>query len=139
MSSFVTKIIAINLLFIFSFNLSLSGEIIYPKKKPVLSKEIIEKKISKNLLIPPKKPTKLPIEKPKIIKEKKVDKKITTINGVILPKTKPLIVKKDSTKVATKSKFFNKRDFAYAKQAIQLMEKRKWKTAVKVASSVTSG
>ena len=56
MMSIFTKIIGINLLFLFVFNLALSDEIIYPKKKPILSKEIIEKKISKNLLIPLKKP-----------------------------------------------------------------------------------
>ena len=44
-----TKIIAINLTFLFLFNLTLSDEIIYPKKKPILSEEIIEKNQSKEL------------------------------------------------------------------------------------------
>ena len=133
MMSIFTKIIGINLLFLFVFNLALSDEIIYPKKKPILSKEIIEKKISKNLLIPLKKPKKIPLEKPKKIKDEIKEKKVSTLKGVIIPKSKPLIVKKGASKIAKKSKFFNKRDFAYAKQAIQLMEKRKWKSAEKVA------
>ena len=133
MRSFSTKILVINILFLFVFNLSISGETIYPKKKPVLSKEIIEKKISKNLLVPLKKPKKIPLEKPKKIKNEKKEKKLTVLKDIIIPKTKPLIVKKDTLKIAKKSKFFNKRDFAYAKQAIQLMEKRKWKSAEKIA------
>ena len=133
MMSIFTKIIGINLLFLFVFNLALSDEIIYPKKKPILSKEIIEKKISKNFLIPLKKPKKIPLEKPKKIKDEIKEKKVSTLKGIIIPKSKPLIVKKGASKIAKKSKFFNKRDFAYAKQAIQLMEKRKWKSAEKVA------
>ena len=58
------KIIAINLTFLFLFNLTLSDEIIYPKKKPILSEEIIEKKISKNILVPLEKPKKIPLKKP---------------------------------------------------------------------------
>ena len=133
MRSFSTKILVINILFLFVFNLAISGETIYPKKKPVLSKEIIEKKISKNLLIPLKKPKKIPLKKPKKIKNEKKEKKLTVLKDIIIPKSKPLIVKKDTLKIAKKSKFFNKRDFAYAKQAIQLMEKRKWKSAEKIA------
>ena len=44
MKLFFSKIIAINLTFVFLFNLSFSEEIILPKKKPILSKEVIEKK-----------------------------------------------------------------------------------------------
>ena len=86
-----------------------------------------------NLLIPLKKPKKIPLEKPKKIKNEKKEKKLTVLKDIIIPKSKPLIVKKDTLKIAKKSKFFNKRDFAYAKQAIQLMEKRKWKSAEKIA------
>ena len=68
------KIIAINLTFLFFFNLTFSDEFIYPKKKPILSEEIIEKKISKNILIPLKKPKKIPIKKP-VKKIKKIEKK----------------------------------------------------------------
>ena len=128
-----TKLIAINLTFLFFFNLSLSEEIIYPKKKPVLSKEVIEKKISKNIVLPIKKPKKIPLKKPlkKITKIK--EKKLSTLNTNIIPKSKPLIVKKSSSKIAKKSKYFRKKDFSYAKQAIQLMEKRKWETALRVS------
>ena len=133
MRPFFTKIIAINLTFLFLFNLSFSEEIILPKKKPILSKEVIEKKISKNILIPLKKPKTTPLKKPIDLTKKSEEKKISKIKGVIIPKSKPLIVKKNITKVAKKSKYFRKKDFSYAKQAIQLMEKRKWIAAQRIA------
>ena len=133
MRSIFTKILAINLLLLFFINLALSEEIIYPKKKPILSKEIIEKKISKNLLIPLKKPVKIPLVKPKEIKKKIEEKKTAVVEKFIIPKSKPLIVKKATSKKTKKSKYFSKKDFGYARQAIQLMEKKKWKSAERVA------
>ena len=50
-----------------------------------------------------------------------------------MPESKPLIVKKGRVKVSKKSKYYNERDFNYAKQAIQFMEKSNWKDAIKVA------
>ncbi len=133
MRSIFTKILAINLLLLFFINLAISEEIIYPKKKPILSKEIIEKKISKNLLIPLKKPLKIPLVKPKEIKKKIEEKKTAKVKKFIIPKSKPLIVKKATSKKTKKSKYFSKKDFGYARQAIQLMEKKKWKSAERVA------
>ena len=98
------------------------------KKKPVLSEEILEKKISKNLL-PKKKPILIDKEKiEKIIKEKKISKK-----KLIIPKNKPLIVRKQTTRISKKSSYYSDRDFSYAKQSIQFMEKSNWKDALKVA------
>ena len=59
MKLILAKIIAINLLFLSFVIFSSYAEIIYPKKKPILSNEIIEKKISKNILIPKKKTNKV--------------------------------------------------------------------------------
>ena len=50
-----------------------------------------------------------------------------------MPESKPLIVKKGRAKISKKSKYYNERDFNYAKQAIQFMEKSNWKDAIKVA------
>jgi soluble lytic murein transglycosylase len=127
------KIVILNIFFLCTAQLAFSQENLLPIKKPVLSAEIIEKKISKNILIPLKKPILEQKEKITEIKKKKEDKKISKIQGVILPESKPLIVKKGRAKISKKSKYYNERDFNYAKQAIQFMEKSNWKDALKVA------
>ena len=48
------KIIALIIVFLLSIRFSHSNESIIPKKKPTLAIEILEKKISKNFLIPQK-------------------------------------------------------------------------------------
>ena len=127
------KIVILNIFFLCTVQLAFSQENLLPIKKPVLSAEIIEKKISKNILIPLKKPILEQKEKITEIKKKKEEKKISKIQGVILPESKPLIVKKGRAKVSKKSKYYSERDFNYAKQAIQFMEKSNWKDALKVA------
>ena len=67
---------------------------IFPKKKPVLVPQIKEKKISKNILLPLKKPVKKDKTESKedeIVNETKT----TTKLGIIVPKNKPLIAKKE--------------------------------------------
>jgi len=133
MSMKAIKIVILNIFFLCAVQLAFSQENLLPIKKPVLSAEIIEKKISKNILIPLKKPILEQKEKITEIKKKKEEKKISKIQGVILPESKPLIVKKGRAKVSKKSKYYSERDFNYAKQAIQFMEKSNWKDALKVA------
>ena len=133
MSMKAIKIVILNIFFLCTVQLAFSQENLLPIKKPVLSTEIIEKKISKNILIPLKKPILEQKEKITEIKKKKEEKKISKIQGVILPESKPLIVKKGRAKVSKKSKYYSERDFNYAKQAIQFMEKSNWKDALKVA------
>ena len=133
MSIKATKFLILNIAFYCFIQIAFSQENIIPKKKPLLSSEVIEKKISKNLLIPQKKPVKKK-EKTTVSTEKKVeDKKISKIKGVIIPKNKPLVVKKERRRVVKKSKFYSDKDFNYAKQAIKFMEKSNWKDAEKVA------
>ena len=133
MSMKAIKIVILNIIFLCAVQLAFSQENLLPIMKPVLSAEIIEKKISKNILIPLKKPILEQKEKITEIKKKKEEKKISKIQGVILPESKPLIVKKGRAKVSKKSKYYSERDFNYAKQAIQFMEKSNWKDALKVA------
>ena len=111
---------------------AISSETIIPKQKPLLTKELIQKKIIKETLVPLKKPRIKKIEK-NVKKKEKKEKKITKISGIIIPKSKPLIVKKEKSKAAKKSKFYSKKDFQIAKQAVTLMEKRKWFEAEKTA------
>ena len=126
------KFIALNILILINFQLSFADNLILPKKKPDLSKEILEKKISKNLIFPKKKPT-LDKEEKNVETSKSEIKKITKIDGIIIPKNKPLIVRKQTTRVAKKSSYYSDRDYSYAKQSIQFMEKSNWKDALKVA------
>ena len=130
------KIFTINIVILLTIQSSISADILVPKKKPILTKEAIESKISKNLIYPKKKPSEIKIDKVDELlseDEKEKIKKTKKVQGIIVPKSKPLVVKKDKTIVAKKSKFYSKKDFSYAKQAISLMEKRKWNEAEKTA------
>ena len=133
MTNSTIKIYAINLVFLAIIQFAISKELIIPKIKPQLSKEVIQKKIIKGTIIPLKKPG---IKTEAIATEQiepKKDEKLTKVSGEIIPKSKPLIVKKQKTKIAKKSKYFSERDFSYAKQAIKLIEKSRWVEAEKVA------
>jgi len=101
-------------------------EIILPKKKPLITKKEISKKIV-NFLVPLKKPN-LEIEETKPKKLKKI-----TINGEIIPQSKPLFVKTEKSIRAKKSKYYSKKDYEIAKIAIRSMEQRKWTSAEKTA------
>jgi len=108
----------------------ISQNIIKPQKKPILDKEIKEKKISKNIIKPLKKPIKeVTSEIEQVVEIKKEKKKYE----IIVPKSKPLIVKKEKTKLKKTSKYYRKKDFALAKKAIAEMEKRKWVAALSTA------
>ena len=101
-------------------------DIILPEKKPAVNNKQISKKIA-NFLIPLKKPS-LKIKETEIKKVKKL-----TINGEIIPQSKPLIVKKEKSVRAKKSKYYSKKDYEIAKIAIRSMEQRKWTSAEKTA------
>ena len=149
MSNKISFFLNIILIFLLSCISSNSEELnIVPLEKPILSKELIEKKITQNIIKPKKKPKKkisskeeiTPQEKPKknIVKEEKTKtkKKIVTEKikeGLILPKKKPLVVEKKISKAKKKSKYYRKKDFALAKKAITEMEKKKWFKALSIS------
>ena len=138
--TFLAKIITIFLsITIASYSIDLK---ITPLKKPILSKEAKEK----NIIKPKKKPVDVS-QKKKIISEKKIktqkkkklipkNKPILTkkdpskVDGIILPKEKPLVAKKEINKIKEKSKYFRQRDFKLAKLAIRHMEKSRWEKAL---------
>ena len=126
------KHIVLNIVFLLIFQLSFADNLILPKKKPLISKQELNESKIKNILIPKNKPNKLKKIVNKI-KKKEEKEKVSKINGIILPKNKPLIVRKQSTRVTKKSNFYSDRDFEYAKQAIQFMEKSNWRDALKVS------
>ena len=117
--------------FLLSTVLALSDIVIVPKKKPNLNEEDMIKNESSNFIFPKQKPG----SKKKVVSTKIEEKKIkvTKINGIIIPKNKPLIVKKERLRKVKKSKYYSDRDLSYAKQAISFMEKSNWKDAKKIA------
>ncbi len=118
---------------LFSNNLFAEINSIVPLKKPVLSKEEIQKKISINILKPLKKPSvkkEIKIEeevvkKELVLKEKKLSFKI--------PKKKPTITNLSPSKNIKISRYYSKKDFGLAKKAISEMQKSKWSSAIKIA------
>ena len=118
---------------IFSNNLFAEINSVVPLKKPVLSKEEIQKKISINILKPLKKPTKTKeikieeviVKKELVLKEKKLSFKI--------PKKKPTIAGTSTAKNIKISRYYSKKDFGLAKKAISEMQKSKWSSALKIA------
>ena len=113
-----------------SNNVFAETKTIIPLKKPVLSSEEIEKKISINILKPLKKPSKNKVVKKKEenITKKIVEKKLS----FKIPKKKPTVagVKTADIKI---SKYYSKKDFNIAKKAISEMQKSKWDSALKTA------
>ncbi len=117
----------------FSNNLFAEISSVVPLKKPVLSKEEIQKKISINILKPLKKPLKTKeikieeviVKKELILKEKKLSFKI--------PKKKPTVAGISSAMNIKISRYYSKRDFGLAKKAISEMQKSKWSSALKTA------
>ncbi len=102
---------------------------IIPPQKPSLSSEEIIKKISKNIIIPLKKPSKLKkVEKKIIVKEIK-EKKLS----FKIPKKKPTVAGVKTNKNIKISKYYSKKDFGLAKKAISEMQKSKWTSALSIS------
>ena len=78
---------------------------IFPKKKPILVPEIKEKKVSKNILLPLKKPVKKDKKETKKVEVVK-EIKTTTKLGIIVPKNKPKIVSKKSKQLKLNQNIF---------------------------------
>ncbi len=117
----------------FSNNLFAEINSIVPLKKPVLTNEEIQKKISINILKPLKKPSKkkevkieeVVVKKELVLKEKKLSFKI--------PKKKPTVAGLSTSMNIKISKYYNKRDYGIAKKAISEMQKSKWSSALKIS------
>ena len=103
-----------------------SFDLILPKIKPKKAINSDEKKITINTILPKKKPN----DKEENILEKKVVKK--KIIDVIIPKSKPLIVKKQEKKIE-KVKYFSKKEVDALINAIRAVEKSRWTDAEKIA------
>ena len=98
---------------------------VMPLKKPIFDKETKGIKISQNFLKPKSKPSKKEIK----TETTTVKKDIKKINFLI-PKNKPLSVKKAKSVVRAQSKHYSQKDYDIAKKSIQAMEKRQWTKAL---------
>jgi soluble lytic murein transglycosylase len=101
---------------------------IIPLKKPILDKEIQNEKILQDIVKPKSKPSK----KVKKTETKVVKKDIKKVSFLI-PKSKPIVVKKIISSIETRSKYYSQRDFAIAKKSISAFSKGQWKTALSTA------
>ncbi len=120
--------LTITFLILVNFNSSLysNEKSLYPLEKPIL-KKIKESTSIGNYLLPKEKPLKK-IETKELYKEETL-----IIDGEIIPKSKPLVVKKQKNIKVKRSKYYSKKDFSIAKVAVQLMEQKKWNSAEKKA------
>ena len=109
----------------------MEGEIL-PLKKPSLSKEVKKSKEIQNILKPLKKPL---LKTEDSINKGELENKKTKKTNIefLIPKSKPLIVKKEKKKIDKKSKYFKQRDFDLAYRAIQAFEKGKWIESIRIA------
>jgi soluble lytic murein transglycosylase len=141
----ITILIKIIVIIFIPLNIVNSLEIrIIPLKKPLLSKELKDSKISKNIIKPLKKPVIIteqdksnillkPTIKPKKT-EVKIEEKVDVVNikkkKILLPLSKPLVVKKEINKSKKSSKYYTQKDFNLAKKAVQSLEKGRWEDAL---------
>ena len=112
-------------------NLLAQDSSIIPLKKPNLSSEQIQEKISKNILKPLKKPKKT--KDIKIIEKKIIEIDKDTKLSFKIPKKKPSIAGVTTSISVKISKYYNKKDFSIARKAIAEMEKGRWSSSLKIA------
>ena len=112
-------------------NLSAETITITPIKKPTLSNDEFNKKLSKNIIKPIKKPKK---NKEIRVKEKKVVETVKEIKlSFKIPKKKPTIAGNTNSGGIKISKYYSKKDFGIAKKAISEMQKNRWTSSLKIA------
>jgi len=134
------NIIKINVIFlaisiIFSSH-SIAADNILPLPKPTLDKETKEIIAKKKLIYPKKKPDEKKEEAliESTEKEEEVSEDIKE-EVFIYPEKKPILVKKKIDKTVAKSEILSKKDFIIAKKAFQLIDKKKWQTALKISKN----
>ena len=106
---------------------------IIPLKKPITDKASANKNIIKSIIKPKSKPKDEKLQEKIVLTNKDDKKNKENKSKFLLPKSKPLIVKKETLKLKSSSKYFVKNDFNYAKRSIQAFEKGKWSLALKLS------
>ena len=113
---------------------SIAADNILPLPKPIVDQETKTTIAKKKEIYPQKKPT---IKKIKVTTEK-IQEEITVIQETkeevfIYPEKKPLIFKKKIDKAVSKSAILSRNDFKIAKATFKAIDKKKWKTAIKLS------
>ena len=119
---------------IFFITKSIAAERILPIAKPTVDQETKSKVERKKYIYPQKKPD-LKKKKTEIEPAKETIEYTEEAREEIFiyPEKKPLIVKKIVDKAVTKSTILSKKDFKIAKLAFTAIDKKKWKTAIKLS------
>ena len=132
------NLIKLNVIFLTFFIIfaskSIAADRILPLPKPVVDQEIKVKAAKKKEIYPQKKPE---TKKEKVTTEK-MQEETTIIQETkeevfIYPEKKPLIFKKKIDKTVAKSTILSRKDFKIAKATFKAVEKKKWKTAIKLS------
>ena len=117
---------------------SIAGDRILPLPKPQVTKEIKKSNLHKKFIYPQNKPL-------NNLKSKKIEKEISNTEDIIItdnenekkafiyPEKKPIIVQKKVEKTPIKSTVLSKKDFEIAKITFELINKKKWKAALKTS------
>ena len=113
---------------------SLAKEQILPLPKPNVSADIKKTTAEKKNIYPKKKPKK----KSEDIETESKSEDVQIADSekdetFIYPKKKPIIVQKKISKIVPKSTLLSKKDFKIAISAFEAIDKKKWKTALKIS------
>ena len=135
MKNLIKLNIAILLLSIVLASASYAGERILPPPKPTVDLETKNIVAKKKEIYPKKKPTtkKTKIEDEKTDSEETKIAETTKEDTFIFPVKKPVLYKQKVDKAVAKSSILSKKDFKVAKEAFKYVDKRKWKTAIKLS------
>ena len=113
---------------------SIAKEQILPLPKPNVSSDIIKTTTEKKNIYPKKKPKK----KSEDTETESANEEVQIADSekeetFIYPKKKPIIVQKKISKIVPKSTLLSKKDFKIAISAFEAIDKKKWKTALKIS------
>jgi len=134
MKNFIKICVTILTIFVIFPITSLAKEQILPLPKPEISTDIKKATAERKNIYPKEKP-----------KQKNEDKETDTAQddiqledsgkeeSFIYPKKKPILVQKQITKIVPKSSILSKKDFKIAIKAFEAIDKKKWKTALKLS------
>ena len=113
---------------------AIAAEQILPLARPTPDEQTQIKTAQKKHIYPQKRPL-FKKEKAEIEESKKITDTKTELKEEVLiyPKKRPLIFQKKIEKVATKSTILSRGDFQIAKKIFEAIDKKKWKTAIKLS------
>ena len=119
--------------YVFFTNQAILADQILPLAKPTVGEEIKSEVLEKKRIYPQKKPVSKNEEEELDTSQEISKETLTEEDSTIYPKKKPKLVQKKIDKVAVKSSILSKKDFKIARSAFEAIEKKKWKTALKIS------